>query len=223
MDSLEKGQGFVRFNHSDDNDLLHNDSNINSDFKAMLKLNDTCVFAYVYALLNSKDYQSLYQNDLRKELAHIPIVNDKEKYVEIGKQLIDLHLNYEKLPVYGKVQIDYSGKPDYRVTKMKFAKKRNLETKKLENDRSTIIFNDSITISNIPLKAYEYVVNGRSAIEWIMDQYRVKTDKKSGITDDPNGYSDDPKYIFNLLLRIINVSLKTLKLIEQLPKLVIDK
>ena len=223
MDSLEKGQGFVRFNHSDDNDLLHNDSNINSDFKAMLKLNDTCVFAYVYALLNSKDYQSLYQNDLRKELAHIPIVNDKEKYVEIGKQLIDLHLNYEKLPVYGKVQIDYSGKPDYRVTKMKFAKKRNLETKKLENDRSTIIFNDSITISNIPLKAYEYVVNGRSAIEWIMDQYRVKTDKKSGITDDPNCYSDDPKYIFNLLLRIINVSLKTLKLIEQLPKLVIDK
>lgn len=90
---------------------------------------------------------------------------------------------------------------------------------KLENDRSTIIFNDTITISNIPLKAYQYIVNGRSAIEWIMDQYRVKTDKKSGITDDPNDYSDDSKYIFNLLLRIINVSVQTMDLINQLPEL----
>lgn len=90
---------------------------------------------------------------------------------------------------------------------------------KLENDRSTIIFNDTITISNIPLKAYQYIVNGRSAIEWIMDQYRVKTDKKSGITDDPNDYSDDSKYIFNLLLRVINVSVQTMDLINQLPEL----
>ena len=90
---------------------------------------------------------------------------------------------------------------------------------KLENDRSTIIFNDTITISNIPSKAYQYIVNGRSAIEWIMDQYRVKTDKKSGITDDPNDYSDDSKYIFNLLLRVINVSVQTMDLINQLPEL----
>ena len=75
------------------------------------------------------------------------------------------------------------------------------------------------TISNIPSKAYQYIVNGRSAIEWIMDQYRVKTDKKSGITDDPNDYSDDSKYIFNLLLRIINVSVQTMDLINQLPEL----
>ena len=105
---------------------------------------------------------------------------------------------------------------------MKFAKRRNPETGKLEKDRSKIIFNDFITISNIPDKAYRYVVNGRSAIEWIMDQYRVKTDKKSGITDDPNDFSDDPKYIFNLLLRIINVSLKTIDLINQLPKLEVE-
>lgn len=74
-------------------------------------------------------------------------------------------------------------------------------------------------MSNIPDKAYQYIVNGRSAIEWIMDQYRVKHDKKSGITEDPNDYSDDPKYIFNLLLRIINVSIQTVDLISQLPKL----
>ena len=83
--------------------------------------------------------------------------------------------------------------------------------------------NNNITISNIPEKAYQYIVNGKSAIEWIIDQYRVKTDKKSGITDDPNEYSDDPKYIFNLLLRIINVSVQTVDLINQLPPLVIEK
>lgn len=144
-------------------------------------------------------------------------------YVSIGKKLIQLHLNYEQVPVYDDVNIQYHGKPEYRVTKMKFAKKRNSETSKLESDHSSIIFNNSITISNIPEKAYQYIVNGKSAIEWIMDQYRVKTDKKSGIIDDPNDYSDDPKYIFNLLLRIINVSVQTVDLINQLPKFEIDE
>ena len=105
---------------------------------------------------------------------------------------------------------------------MKFARKRNAEGK-LKKDRSTIIFNDSITIENIPEKAYQYIINGKSAIEWIMDQYQVKTDKKSGITDDPNDYSNDKKYIFNLLLRIINVSVQTVDLINQLPPLAIEK
>jgi predicted helicase len=81
-----------------------------------------------------------------------------------------------------------------------------------------IHFNQDITIKGIPERAYDYVVNGRSAIGWIMDQYQVKTDKKSQITDDPNGYSADPKYIFDLLLRIITVSLKTLDLVQELPK-----
>lgn len=105
---------------------------------------------------------------------------------------------------------------------MKFGKKRDTNGK-LEKDHLTIIFNDSITISNIPEKAYRYIVNGKSAIEWIVDQYRIKTDTKSGIVDDPNDYSDDPKYIFNLLLRIINVSVQTVDLINQLPKFEVDK
>ena len=180
------------------------------------------MFAYVYALLNSKEYQKKYANDLKKDLARIPVCKDKEKYVEIGKKLMELHLNYEKVPIYDKVQVNYSGTPDYRVKKMKFAKKRNKDGK-LETDRSTIIFNDSITITDIPEKAYEYIVNGRSAIEWIMDQYQVKTDKKSGITDDPNDFSEDLKYIFNLLLRIINVSVQTVDLINQLPPLEIEE
>lgn len=86
----------------------------------------------------------------------------------------------------------------------------------------TIVFNSDITISNIPEKAYKYVVNGRPAIEWIIDQYQVKTNPKSGIIDDPNLYSEDERYIFNLLLRIINVSVQTVDLINSLPPLEIE-
>lgn len=101
---------------------------------------------------------------------------------------------------------------------MRYAKERNDEGK-LVNDKTTIIFNKDITIESIPEKAYEYEVNGRSAIEWIIDQYQVKKDRKSGITDDPNEYSENPKYIFNLLLSIINVSVQTVDLVNSLPKM----
>ncbi len=220
MDLLEKAQGFMRYDNSDKSEqLLIDRNNINQEFadKLGLSLDDT--FAYVYGLLNSKEYQAKYANDLKKDLARIPIVKDKEKYVEIGKKLMDLHLNYEEVPLYEGVSIESKAVPNYKVNKMKFDKIKNIETNKKEKDRSTIIFNTDITIKNIPEKAYEYVVNGKSAIEWIMDQYQVKTDKKSGITDDPNDFSDDPKYIFNLLLRIINVSVQTVDLVNSLPKL----
>ena len=222
MDTLEKGQGFMRYDNeqNDVSDLFEtNHDNVNQAFadKMGLSLDDT--FAYVYGLLNSPEYQQKYANDLKKDLARIPIVANKEKYVEVGKKLMDLHINYEEVPVYDGVQIVARENPSYVVKKMKFGKKRDAESGKLEKDKSTIIFNSDITIKDIPEKSYEYVVNGRSAIEWIMDQYQVKTDKKSGITDDPNDFSDDPKYIFNLLLRIINVSLQTVDLVNNLPKL----
>ena len=215
------GQGFMEYNNrSKIGELIKNTSNINDVFLDKYGLSRKNVFAYIYGLLNSKEYCQKYKNDLNKDLARIPLVKEKQKYVEIGQKLMDLHLNYEKVPVYNNVDIQYSSNSNYQVKKMKHPNKRNAEGK-LEKDYSTIIFNDSITISNIPEKAYEYVVNGKPAIEWIMDQYQVKTDKKSGITDDPNDYSDDPKYIFNLLLRIINVSVQTVDLINQLPPLAI--
>ncbi|WP_308439832.1 type ISP restriction/modification enzyme [Lacticaseibacillus sp. 866-1] len=102
----------------------------------------------------------------------------------------------------------HSNKPSYKVKKIRF---------KSRSDHSVINYNSDITIENIPIHAYDYVVNGRSAIGWILDQYQVKTDKSSQITDDPNEYSDDPKYIFKLLLKVIRVSLSTLDLIAQLP------
>lgn len=209
------GQGFMRYdNEVDETQLFQSNDNMNQAFadKLGLSLDDT--FAYVYGLLNSRDYQEKYANDLKKDLARIPIVKNKDKYIEVGKALMDLHLNYEEVPVYEDVDIEMSAQPSYKVTKMKFIKK---------GDRSAIVYNNDITIRNIPEKAYEYMVNGRSAIEWIMDQYQVKTDKKSGITDDPNDYSTDEKYIFNLLLRIINVSMQTVDLINSLPKFEVEE
>ena len=224
MDLLEKTQGFIRYNNSDQGiSLLIDNDNVSQQFadKLGVTLDDT--FAYVYGLLNSKEYQEKYANDLKKDLARIPVVKNKEQYVEIGKKLMDLHLNYEEVPVFEGISIESKSNPSYEVKKMKFAKVRDSETGKLENERSTIIFNTDITIKNIPEKAYEYVVNGKSAIEWIMDQYQIKTDKKSGITDDPNDYSNDEKYIFNLLLRIINVSIQTIDLINSLPKFEVEE
>ena len=221
--TLGNGKGLMRFDNEVDETLLfQSNDNMNQTFADKLGLSLDETFAYVYGLLNSREYQEKYANDLKKDLARIPIVKNKEKYVEVGQKLMELHLNYEEVPVYEGVEITPFVSPNYKVTKMRFAKKRD-ENGKLVNDLSTIIFNSDITISNIPEKAYEYVVNGRPAIEWIIDQYQVKTDKKSGITDDPNDYSDDEKYIFNLLLRIINVSIQTVDLINSLPKFEVEE
>ena len=215
--TMDTGQHFIRYNNEiDDSQLFQNNDNINPAFAKKLGLSLDDTFAYVYGVLNSPEYQQKYANDLKKDLARIPIVKYKDKYVEIGKALMDIHLNYEEFPTYDDVIISATSSPSYKVKKMKFAKKRDENNKSID-DKATIIFNSGITISNIPEKAYEYIVNGRSAIEWIMDQYQVDTDKKSGITDDPNDYSTDEKYIFNLLLRIINVSLKTIELVNSLP------
>lgn len=226
LDLMEKCQGFMRYDNSDHtSELIPDNSNMSQSFANKIGLSQDDTFAYVYGLLNSREYQQKYANDLKKNLARIPIVKDKEKYVEVGKQLMDLHINYEEVPLYTGVEIVKKDNPDYRVTKMKFAKQRN-EEGKLVNNRSTLIYNNDITIKRIPEKAYEYVVNGRSAIEWLIDQYQVdknKIEEKYGITDDPNDYSEDPKYIFNLLLRIINVSVQTVELINQLPKFEVDE
>lgn len=172
--------------------------------------NEKNVFYYVYGVLHSFEYRQRYVNDLQKTLPRIPLLKDKEKYIEVGKDLIELHLNYENQPSWNGIKVAVSNsKTNYRVTKMKHPKKGVLDT---------IIYNEHITISNIPEKAYEYVVNGKPAIEWIIDQYRIKTDKKSGIVDDPNEFSDDPKYILNLLLSVITVSMRTLELIDELPE-----
>ncbi|EME7154907.1 DEAD/DEAH box helicase [Enterococcus faecium] len=185
--------------------------NLTSNSENHFKLSDEELIYYVYAVLNSNEYKSKYEDELYKTIPRIPKVKEKEKYVEIGEKLADLHLNYEDVPAYDGVSIVFkSDNPSFKVKKMKHPKRGQLDT---------IIFNEDIVITDIPERAYEYVVNGKPAIEWIIDQYQVKKDKKSGIVDDPNEFSDNPKYIFNLLLSIINVSMQTMDLVESLPPL----
>lgn len=212
MNCFEAGQGFMRYDNEVQEDALFQTGrdNVSETFAKKLGLSTDDTYAYVYGVLNSPEYQSRYANDLKKDLARIPVLKNIEQYVTIGKQLMDLHINYEEAPIYGGCDILFKSKePSYKVKKIRF---------KSRDDHSEIKFNSDITIKNIPDRAYDYVVNGRSAVEWILDQYQVKTDKASQITDDPNEYSEDPKYIFNLLLRVITVSLKTLDLVAQLPK-----
>ena len=186
------------------------------------------IFYYVYGLLHSPDYRERFASDLKKSLPRIPIVEKVEDFMDFykcGKKLADLHLNYEEVPPCPGVNVvgDHPLKGDdsdyeyYRVPdKMRFRSK---------TDKSTILYNGRITIENIPEKAYEYVVNGKSAIEWIVERYCVSQDKKSLIVNDANDWGREhgkPRYILDLLLSVINVSVQTVEIVNALPKLKFD-
>jgi predicted helicase len=170
------------------------------------------VFHYVYGLLHSPEYTSRFAADLGKMIPRIPMVDGFWRFVEAGEKLAELHVGYETVepwPLDGLP--DKSADPKtLRVEKMRFATKA---------DRSSIIVNNYITLSGIPDEAYRYQVNGRSAIEWVLDRYQVRVDKASGIENDPNTWSDDPRYIVDLLARIVAVSLESVGIIEGLPSL----
>lgn len=168
------------------------------------------IFYYMYAVFQSKGYIAEYADNLSKEMPRIPMLANFPEYVRIGRALADLHLHYEK-PVTAEevgVTVDMRTEDYTIVDKMRFGKNK---------DKSIIEYNPYITIRNIPATAYDYIVNGKSAIEWIVEQYAVTTDKASGIVNDPNTYAGG-KYVFDLLLSIISVSLKTQELIAQLPE-----
>ncbi|MHB1562637.1 MAG: type ISP restriction/modification enzyme [Leptospirillum sp.] len=188
------------------------------------KISKEDLFYYVYGVLHSPEYREQYTTDLKKMLPRVPFVPDFLAFSEAGRKLASWHLNYETVDPWKdvKIEISQAGKsksPEdlYKVTKMRFGK-----TFGGSEDKSVIQFNDHITISGIPIEPYEYVVNGKSAIDWIMEQYQVYTDKETGITNDPNMWCKergDPLYIFNLVLRIIRVSMETMKIVKGLPSL----
>ncbi|WP_372407530.1 DEAD/DEAH box helicase [Streptomyces luteireticuli] len=178
------------------------------------------VFYYVYGLLHSIAYRKQFVADLKKSLPRIPKVLDFHGFADAGRDLADLHLNYESAEPYNGIVEKVTGPEDtppselYRVSaKMKFPSRKG------EKDRTTVIYNSRVTLSNIPEEAYRYQLGARSAIEWIIDRYYVTTDKPSGIVKDPNDWSDDPRYIIDLLKRVVTVSVETMKIVDALPAL----
>ena len=174
------------------------------------------IFYYVYGILHSPDYRTAFSNDLKKMLPRIPLVDDVRdfwKFCKAGRALADLHINYESVPPYEGVQVTGADSGFYTVEKMRFPKKGRTDT---------IIYNSKIVISHIPAKAYEYVINGKSAIEWIIERYQVTVNKDSGIKNDPNDWAKEvgnPPYILDLLLSLVNVSIQTVDVISSLPRL----
>jgi predicted helicase len=176
------------------------------------------IFYYVYGLLHSREYCSRFGDDLKKSLPRIPLVSDSADFwafSDAGRKLADLHLNYETVPALAGVVVDGAdaNPPNFKVVKMRFGDKTS---------RDTIQYNASIKVRNIPARVYDYVVNGKSAVEWVMERYQVKTDKDSGIVNDPNCWAEEcgkPDYILQLLLSVIAVSVKTMEIVDGLPEL----
>jgi len=173
------------------------------------------IFYYVYGFLHSKEYREAFANDLKKMLPRLPLVEDVKDFwafSKAGRKLAELHLNYETVAPSQDVTVTGDDGKHYTVDKLRFPKK---------DQKDTILYNSHITVSSIPEKAYEYIVNGKSAIEWIMERYQVSTHKESGIKNDPNDWATEvgnPRYILDLLLSIINVSVQTVDIVNSLPK-----
>jgi predicted helicase len=174
------------------------------------------IFCYVYGILHSPEYKERFSSDLKKMLPRIPFAKDFRAFCDAGRKLGDWHLNYETadpFPLTEESKRLVMEDGDYRVVKMAFGKKEG------KADKAVIFYNEHLTLRDIPLEAYDYVVNGKPAIEWIMERYQVTTDKASGIKNDPNEWSEDPRYIVDLLKRIVRVSVESARIVKGLPPL----
>jgi predicted helicase len=187
------------------------------------KIRKEDIFYYVYGLLHSEDYKTRYLDNLKKELPKIPRVKNLEDfwiYCKAGRELADLHINYENVKPYpvnfdcGNIAVNMLSDSDFRVKQMKFATK---------TDKSIVTYNNKITMSGIPIEAYEYIVNGKPALEWVMERQAVTTHKDSGIENDANDWAietmENPRYPLELFQKTITVSLETMKIVKALPKL----
>ena len=167
------------------------------------------IFHYTYGLLHHPDYREKYEMNLKRDLPHIPYAEDFWGFAAAGAALADLHVNYESAPKYDKLKyMETEGmRVDWRVEKMRLSK-----------DKTQLKYNDFLTLAGIPAEVFTYRLGTRSALEWVIDQYRLKTDKRSGIVNDPNR-ADQPRYIVDLIGRVITVSLETVEIVKNLPTL----
>ena len=167
------------------------------------------IFHYNYGILHHPAYRQKYEANLKRDLPHIPFAENFWGFAEAGERLADLHINYESQPEYDKLKpVPTPDVPlNWRVEKMKLSK-----------DKTSLVYNNFLTLSGIPPKVFDYRLGTRSALEWVIDQYRVKIDKRSGIANDPNRAAD-PQYIVKLIGSVITVSLETVKIVTELPAL----
>jgi predicted helicase len=168
------------------------------------------IFHYTYGLLHHPEYRTRYAANLKRELPRIPKAPDFARYAEIGAALMKLHIEYEQQAEY-KLGRTETGKLDWRVEKMTLSK-----------DKTQLKYNGFLTLSGIPPEVYEYRLGNRSALEWVVDQYRVSTDARSGIVNDPNR-AGDPEYIVRLVGQVVTVSVETVRLVKELAALSIDQ
>jgi predicted helicase len=177
------------------------------------------IFCYVYGVLHSPEYKQRFASDLKKMLPRIPFAKDFRAFCDAGRKLGDWHLNYETaepFPLSEESKRLVMEDGDYRVTKMTFGKKDG------KPDKTVIAYNEHLALRDIPLEAYDYVVNGKPAIEWIMERYQVTVDKASGIKNDPNDWCTEhsnPRYIVDLVKRIVRVSVESARIVKALPAL----
>lgn len=232
--TLFNSQNFPRFIYSSDG--VQFDAITDSSLKHFqqpygndgISINKNDLFYYIYGILHSPEYREKYANNLSKELPRIPRVASFEQFCafkDAGRKLANLHVNYEKQPEYKGVSITGDESGNWHVTQMKWGKIPG-KTGNAAKDKTVLIYNDKITIKNIPLEAQEYVVNKKSALDWVVERACVSTDKKTGITNDFNLYGieqGNERYPLALFLKVLTVSLETLKIIRSLPKLEIHE
>ena len=170
------------------------------------------VFHYVYSMLHHPQYRERYAENLKRDLPHIPLLHHKEAflaYVRIGQQLMDMHVHYEQAREYPLKWFENQDVPfSWCVEKMK-----------LTSDKTAVTVNESLTLSGIPQECFAYRLGNRSALEWVIDQYQVSEDKRSGIVSDPNQL-DDEEYIVHLVGKVITVSVETVRLVNELAQAV---
>ena len=213
LDSLEKTQCFPFYTY--DEDGTNRRENITDwalkRFRAHYRdesIGKWDIFHYVYAFLHHPDYRGRYQANLKRDLPRLLYTPDFWAFAEAGGRLGEIHIGYEEVPEHQLTFIENREVPiNWRVEKMK-----------LSEDKTQLVCNDFLTLDGIPEKAFDYRLGNRSALEWVIDQYRVKMDKRSGIVNDPN-CADAPRYIVKLIGKVITVSLETVEIVEGLPDL----
>lgn len=177
------------------------------------------IFYYVYGILHSREYRRRFGNNLAKELPRIPLAADFPAFRDAGRKLAKLHLDYEKVKPWDVTETGDAANPG-RTVKMTYPRKvTDPETGKKVKDLTVLQVAENLIIEGIPPRTYDYVVNGKTAIGWLIDRYQVTTDRKSGIVNDPNEYSKDPRYIVDLVEKVIRVSVETVDIMNGLPPL----